>query len=54
MDDIAELRSEAARNQIHGVWAKGGPVFSQLSEETVHGLEGRTIASFGDAATLGM
>ena len=54
MDNIAELRSEAARNQIHSVWTKGGPVFSQLSEDTVHRLEGRTIASFGDAATLGM
>lgn len=54
MSDIAELRSEAARTPMHGVWAKGGPVFSHLSDETVHALEGRTIASFGDAATLGM
>jgi succinate-acetate transporter protein len=54
MDDIAELRNEAARTPIHGVWAKGGAVFSRLSDDTVHGLEGRTIATFGDAATVGM
>lgn len=54
MDDISELRNEAARTPLHGVWAKGGPVFSHLSADTVRGLEGRTIASFGDAASLGM
>lgn len=53
MDDVSELRREAADTPLHGVWAKGGPVFSHLSDATVHGLEGRSIASFGDAATLG-
>jgi uncharacterized protein len=54
MDDIVELRAEAAATPVHGVWARGGPVFSHLSDETVHALEGRTIASFGDAATVGL
>jgi succinate-acetate transporter protein len=54
MDDISELRNEAAHTSPHQVWAKGGPVFSYLSTETVHGLEGWAIASFGDAASLGM
>lgn len=54
MDDIRELRNEAALTPMQGVWAKGGPVFSHLTEDTVNGLEGRTIASFGDPATLGM
>jgi succinate-acetate transporter protein len=54
MDDISALREEAAHTSPHQVWAKGGPVFSYLSSETVHGLEGWAIASFGDAASLGM
>lgn len=54
MSDIAELREEAAHTQEHGVWAKGGPVFSRLSDSTVHGLEGVALATFGDAAATGM
>lgn len=54
MDDISELRAEAARTPLQGVWAKGGPVFAHLSEDTVNALEARTMASFGDAASLGM
>jgi succinate-acetate transporter protein len=54
MDDIAELRNETAKTPIHGVWAQGGPVFTHLSDATVNGIEARTIASFGDAVTLGM
>ncbi|HJU16083.1 MAG TPA: GPR1/FUN34/YaaH family transporter [Stellaceae bacterium] len=54
MDDIRDLRDEAAHIPPHQVWAKGGPVYSRLSTETVHGLEGRAIASFGDAASLGL
>jgi uncharacterized protein len=54
MDDISELRGEAAATPAHRVWTKGGPVFSHLAEDTVRGLEGRAMASFGDAATLGM
>jgi succinate-acetate transporter protein len=54
MNDISELRSEAAQTAPHQVWAKGGPVFSYLSTDTIHGVEGWTIASFGDAASLGM
>ncbi|WP_423957929.1 GPR1/FUN34/YaaH family transporter [Bradyrhizobium sp.] len=48
-----ELRNEAAKRPVQGVWARGGPVFSHLGEDTVRGLEGHTIASFGDAASLG-
>lgn len=54
MDDIYELRSEAARNPVIGVWTRGGPVYSHLSADTVIALDGRTIASFGDPASLGM
>lgn len=54
MDDIRELREEAAHTPPHQIWAKGGPVFSHLSTETVQGLEGWSIASFGDAASLGL
>jgi succinate-acetate transporter protein len=54
MNDISELRSEAAQTSPHQVWAKGGPVFSYLSTDTIHGVEGWTMASFGDAASLGM
>jgi succinate-acetate transporter protein len=54
MDDIAELRSEAGTSPVHGLWARGGPVFSQLTDDTVHALEATTIATFGDSATVGM
>jgi uncharacterized protein len=54
LSDVSELRNEAGHTPLHGVWARGGPVFSRLSTETVEGLEARTMASFGDAATLGM
>lgn len=54
MDDVSELRNEAAATPPQLVWARGGPVFSHLSEDTVRGLEGATIASFGDAVTVGM
>jgi hypothetical protein len=48
MDDIRELRSEAAATPVSGVWARGGLVFSHLSEDTVNGLEGAAIATFGE------
>jgi succinate-acetate transporter protein len=54
MDDIGLLEREAANTPLHGVWDKGGPVFSQLSDGAVKALEGQAIASFGNAATLGM
>lgn len=54
MDDISELRDEAAETPAHRVWTKGGPVFTRLPDNTIRGLEGQAIASFGDAATLGM
>ncbi|HEY6578007.1 MAG TPA: GPR1/FUN34/YaaH family transporter [Rhizomicrobium sp.] len=54
MDDIAELRAEAASVPVHGVWTRGGPVFSNLSDDTVRGLEARSIATFGDSATVGV
>ena len=54
MDDVAELRNEAASTPEHEVWARGGPVFARLSEDTVHGLEGFAMATFGDAASVGM
>lgn len=38
---------------MRGVWAKGGPVFSHLPEAAVLEVEGKAIASFGDAAALG-
>lgn len=38
MDDVAELRNEAASTPEHEVWARGGPVFARRSEDTVHGL----------------
>ncbi|MGH7048108.1 MAG: hypothetical protein ACREE2_17170 [Stellaceae bacterium] len=47
MDDISELRGEAARVPVHEVWTKGGPVFSRLSNETVEAAEGWATASFG-------
>jgi succinate-acetate transporter protein len=54
MDDFGELRHEAQTTPVHEIWAKGGPVFSHLSDEVIHGLEGRTMATFGDAGTVGM
>lgn len=54
MDDVAELRREAARIPMRDVWTRAGPVLSRLSEDTVYGLEGRAMASFGDAAALGL
>jgi uncharacterized protein len=54
MDDISVLEREAAATPMHGVWIRGGPVYSKLSDAAVHALEGRAIASFGDAATLGL
>lgn len=54
MDDIGLLEREAANTPMHGVWGKGGPVFSKLSDNAINALEARAIASFGDAATLGM
>jgi len=52
--DVRELRNEASTTPVTGVWARGGPVFSHLTEDTVNGLEGAAIATFGDAASLGM
>jgi uncharacterized protein len=54
MDDVAELKHEAANTAEHEVWSRGGPVFARLSEDTVRGLEGAAMATFGDAATVGM
>jgi succinate-acetate transporter protein len=54
MHDISELRNEAAHTAVHGVWTKGGPVYARLSDDTVQGLHGKSVATFGDAATLGM
>src|SRR5579884_902460 len=53
VSDIGELRQEAATTPQHPVWAKGGPVFSHLKDDTVMALEGSAIATFGDAAVLG-
>lgn len=54
MDDLGELRNAAASTRFHGIWTKGGPVFSHLPDDAVRGIEGAAIASFGDAATLGL
>jgi uncharacterized protein len=54
MDDLAALRNEAANTPEHEVWTRGGPVSGHLSQETVHGLEGVAMATFGDAASVGM
>lgn len=54
MDDLATLRNEAANTPEHEVWTRGGPVTARLSEETVRGLEGFAMATFGDALSVGM
>ena len=37
-----------------GIWSKGGPAFPHISDDAAHAVEGRTLASFGDAASVGM
>jgi uncharacterized protein len=54
VDDVTTLRNEAANTPEHEVWTRGGPVFARLSEDTVHGLEGFAMATFGDAVSVGM
>ncbi|HKS90277.1 MAG TPA: GPR1/FUN34/YaaH family transporter [Stellaceae bacterium] len=54
MDDIRHLHDEAAKTPMTGVWTKGGPVFSHLTEPTVLGFEAQGIATFGNASTLGL
>jgi hypothetical protein len=51
MDNIGLLEREAANTLIHGVWGKGSPVFSKLSDNAINAIEARPIASSGDAAT---
>ncbi|HLH91999.1 MAG TPA: acetate uptake transporter [Xanthobacteraceae bacterium] len=54
---MSERVSEEENERIvplHGVWARGGPVFAHLTDNAVHAVEGRAMASFGDAAALGM
>ena len=54
MDYVAELRNEAASTPEQEVWSRGGPVFAHLTEDTVNGLDGFTMTTFGDAASVGM
>lgn len=51
MTTVQELHDEPAGAPLHGMWTKGGPVFSHLSAARVQKIEGRAIASFGDAVT---
>lgn len=54
MDDRTSPRTGATAQPLHGVWTQGGPVFSHIPDNMVLAIEGRAVASFGDAATLGM
>ncbi|HEX5454041.1 MAG TPA: GPR1/FUN34/YaaH family transporter [Stellaceae bacterium] len=54
MTTVWEVPEEPASAPVHGMWTKGGPVFSRLPAARVQEIEGRAIASFGDAVTLGM
>ncbi len=54
MNDTLHQHREVPSASMHGVSTKGGPVFSHLDGETIEGIQGRAIASFGDSATLGM